>query len=402
MENLRSLELFSGAGGLALGLARAGFAHSCLIEIDEYCRDTLIENKRRGLEHVRDWNVIRKSVSEIDFTVYTGKVALVAGGPPCQSFSMGGKARGYSDQRNLFPQAIRAVDEIRPHAFIFENVRGLLRPAFRNYVEYIRLRLEYPSFPISDNVSWEINLQRLQCHATSGAASQSEYQVVLHAVNAADYGVPQRRARVFFVGFRTDLNATWFFPKPTHSENALLIDQFVSGAYWERNKVPRKQRRIIESAALDLRIRALKSRDILEDVSKAWVTVRETLAGLPDPRSNGARTMLNHVFQPGARSYPGHTGSLLDEPAKALKAGDHGVPGGENMIRFSDGSLRYFTVRESARLQNFPDEFKFHGSWSETMRQLGNAVPVDLATIVGASVRNALTRASIPSVKNAS
>lgn len=96
--------------------------------------------------------------------------------------------------------------------------------------------------------------------------------------------------------------------------------------------------------------------------------------------------IANHVFNPGARSYPGHTGSPLDEPGKTLKAGDHGVPGGENMLLRPDGSVRYFTVREAARLQTFPDDYVFRGSWSETMRQLGNAVPVRLAQVIASSV----------------
>src|SRR5690606_17264971 len=98
----------------------------------------------------------------------------------------------------------------------------------------------------------------------------------------------------------------------------------------------------------------------------------------------------NHRFQVGARTYVGHTGSPLDEPAKTLKAGVHGVPGGENMLRRPDGTVRYFTVRESARLQTFPDDYVFHGSWTETMRQLGNAVPVDLAETIARSVRQHL------------
>ncbi len=84
--------------------------------------------------------------------------------------------------------------------------------------------------------------------------------------------------------------------------------------------------------------------------------------------------------------YKGHTGSPLDEPAKTLKAGDHGVPGGENMFVYPNGDIRYFTVRESARLQTFPDDFIFHGSWTESMRQLGNAVPVTLANIVATDI----------------
>jgi DNA (cytosine-5)-methyltransferase 1 len=119
-----------------------------------------------------------------------------------------------------------------------------------------------------------------------------------------------------------------------------------------------------------------------------WMTVRDAFADLPDPEKypNAAAQFLNHRFQAGARAYPGHTGSPVDLPAKALKAGVHGVPGGENMMVRDDGSVRYFTVRESARLQTFPDNFAIEGSWSEAMRQLGNAVPVDLARIVTLSV----------------
>ena len=123
--------------------------------------------------------------------------------------------------------------------------------------------------------------------------------------------------------------------------------------------------------------------------------MRDALSGLPDPETQPqlANAFPNHRFQGGARSYPGHTGSPIDEPAKTLKAGDHGVPGGENMLRRADGSIRYFSVRESARLQTFPDDFLFHGSWTETMRQLGNAVPVRLAEIVASSVRDQLRSA---------
>ena len=126
-----------------------------------------------------------------------------------------------------------------------------------------------------------------------------------------------------------------------------------------------------------------------------WRTVRDAIQGLPDPESSGASRAPNHVFQPGARVYPGHTGSPLDLPAKTLKAGDHGVPGGENMLVRKDGSVRYFTIRESARIQTFPDGFRFHGSWTETMRQLGNAVPVVLAQRVATSVAEQLALAEL-------
>ena len=114
------------------------------------------------------------------------------------------------------------------------------------------------------------------------------------------------------------------------------------------------------------------------------------IGDLPDPERGGSDVFANHIFNPGARQYKGHTGSPLDEPAKTLKAGDHGVPGGENMLRRVDGSVRYFTVREAARLQTFPDEYVFRGAWTEAMRQLGNAVPVRLAEMVARSVAEKL------------
>lgn len=127
---------------------------------------------------------------------------------------------------------------------------------------------------------------------------------------------------------------------------------------------------------------------------KPWQTTRDAIADLPDPEIHPrkANGYLDHKFQPGARSYAGHTGSPLDEPAKTLKAGVHGVPGGENMLVKEDGQVRYFTVRESARLQTFPDNFAFHGSWSESMRQLGNAVPVKLASFMASSVKSQLVK----------
>ena len=126
--------------------------------------------------------------------------------------------------------------------------------------------------------------------------------------------------------------------------------------------------------------------------TKPWRTVRDAISDLPDPETDpeGARKFDHHFFQSGARTYAGHSGSPLDLPAKTLKAGVHGVPGGENMLVRLDGSVRYFSVRESARLQTFPDNFAFHGSWTESMRQLGNAVPVTLASLIAENVRSRL------------
>lgn len=377
---MKSIELFAGAGGLGIGLHEAGFRPVSVVEWDSYCCDTIRENQVRGIKAVRNWCVTQGDVRDVDFRPFEGKVRLVSGGPPCQPFSLGGKHGAYDDARDMFPQAIRAVRQAQPEAFIFENVKGLTRTAFRNYFEYIKLQLEHPEIKGGRGEDWADHLARLEQHHTSGSRSGLNYRVVSQILNAANYGVPQKRERVFFVGFREDLGMSWSFPMPTHSHDALLLDQG-SGDYWERHEVARKHR-IIPAAATRI------SADDVPPTIKPWRTTRDALIGLPDPEQNPSASAeyFNHRFQPGARSYPGHTGSPLDEPAKTLKAGVHGVPGGENMLRRPNGSVRYFSVRESARLQTFPDDFLFHGSWSETMRQLGNAVPIELARIVGEDV----------------
>lgn len=277
----------------------------------------------------------------------------------------------------MFPVTAEVIRQLRPRAFIIENVRGLLRPAFADYFSYIQLRLAHPELVSRVGESWGDHYARLQAEHTS-VRDDLQYNVLPTLVNAADYGVPQQRWRVFFVGFRSDIDAEWSFPPPTHSAGALRAAQ-EDGSYWERHQVAKDKRRII---------RARRTESDAE--MKPWRTVRDATYDLPRP---GSKFVLNHVIQPGARSYPGHTGSYIDAPAKALKAGVHGVPGGENMLRRVDGSVRYFTVREAARLQTFPDTYSLHGPWSEAMRQLGNAVPVKLAEDVALSVREHLNLA---------
>ena len=124
-----------------------------------------------------------------------------------------------------------------------------------------------------------------------------------------------------------------------------------------------------------------------------WRTVRDAIKGLPVPLENTEHPdVANHRLVPGARAYEGHTGSFIDWPSKTLKAGVHGVPGGENTIAFGDGSIRYMTAREAARIQTFPDTWRFRGAWTEAMRQLGNAVPVCMASVVARSVAEKLQR----------
>ncbi|MBF6558830.1 MAG: DNA cytosine methyltransferase [Candidatus Binataceae bacterium] len=384
---MRSIELFAGAGGLAIGASRAGFRPEAVIERDRYCCDTIRENRDRGFEPVVHWPLFQGDAREYSYSSVKRSIDLVSAGPPCQPFSICGKHGGPSDSRNMFPETVRAVRELRPHAFMVENVKGLTRPTFASYLEYVRLQLSYPEIVARGGESSNDHFGRLERHHTHGRRLGLHYRIVVRVLNAADYGVPQRRERVFLVGFRSDLDIEWAFPHSTHSQEALLFSQWRSGEYWERHRVTRAKRPSGEGTKNPELQLSLEESNLLP-----WVTVRDALYGLPDPERDalGADGFLNHRFQPGARSYPGHTGSPLDEPAKTLKAGDHGVPGGENMLRRPDGSIRYFSVRESARLQTFPDDFKFHGSWTEAMRQLGNAVPVTLAEIVARSIRRQL------------
>ena len=395
MNALQSIELFSGAGGLALGLHAAGFKHTALYEWNPSAVKTLCFNQAMGHESLKDCEIIRADVRNIDFRRHKG-VDLVAGGPPCQPFSMGGKAAGMNDERDMFPQAVRAVSQIQPRAFIFENVRGLLRPAFSNYVEFIRLQMEFPNFPISNNVCWDQNLARLQRHKERLGNDDSDlrYRVYVHQANAADYGIPQQRHRVFFIGFRSDVETKWSFPKATHSDESLRFSQFVQSDFWHRVGLNHRDYLEDDDSSKD-KVSTLKGSDRLKlPHLSPWVSLQEAIRDLPTPSSQASRKWLNHNLQDGARAYPGHTGSPLHRPAKALKAGDHGVPGGENMIAYPDGKVRYLSVRESARVQTFPDDYTFSGSWTEAMRQLGNAVPMELARIVGESVAKALIQDS--------
>ena len=389
---LRCVELFAGAGGLAIAASNAGFAHDAVLEYNHDACETIRANQRRGFELVRHWPLIEGDVHHQDFTTWASRIDLVSGGPPCQPFSIGGKHRAMGDRRNLFPEAARAVREVQPRAFVFENVKGLARGSFAKYFGYIVLQLTYPTVTKRDGEDWIEHLSRLERIRTKDSKTDLRYSVVWRMLNAADYGVPQRRERIFFVGFRSDIRVPWAFPKATHSRDALLQSQWGTGHYWDRHSVARRERPAPPARFMRF---ADDTASLFSDSGglAPWRTVRDAIADLGAPMRNGAnRRFANHIFQPGARPYPGHTGSPLDEPAKTLKAGDHGVPGGENMLRYPNGEVRYFSVRESCRLQAFPDEYEFEGSWTENMRQLGNAVPVTLGEVVLRSVRSVLER----------
>lgn len=387
---MTSVELFSGAGGLALGLEEAGFMHDTVVERNKHCCGTILENQARGFGFLDQWRLFPGDVREFDYSSIRGEIDLLAGGPPCQPFSIGGKHHSNDDQRDMFPQVVRAVRELKPRAILVENVKGLTRKTFANYFSYIVLQLSHPEIALQEDEDWTGHRDRLERYHTKGSWAGLEYQVVPRLLNAANYGVPQKRERVFFVGFRSDLGIDWTFPEETHAFEALLREQFVTGEYWDRHRVA-KRNRPVASEKLVSRISASATQsNLFGESMKPWRTVRDALVGLPEPTHLDCPNFQNHKLILGARAYEGHTGSPIDEPAKTLKAGDHGVPGGENALLKPDGTLRYFTVREAARLQTFPDAYSIHGAWTEAMRQLGNAVPVQLGAVVASGIRQKL------------
>ena len=397
---MKSVELFAGAGGLALGVGLAGFRSLAVVEWDKWACDTIRQNQARGYPLVADWPLHEGDVRSVDWSNFPEGIDLVAGGPPCQPFSMGGKHKAHDDLRDMFPATVDIVRKLRPRAFIVENVKGLTRSSFANYFQYIQLQLEFPEVKRRNTEGWFDHLLRLQAEHTSGRLQGHglTYNVVPTLVNAANYGVPQKRERVFLVGFRSDLGVDWSFPAETHSEDALFHGQWITGAYWERHHVAKKDRPV-RPANIDTKIKRLGQASLFDCV-RPWRTIRDALVGLPDPESSAAHRYRDHSFQDGARTYHGHTGSPIDLPSKTLKAGDHGVPGGENMLVKTNGEPRYLSIREAARVQTFPDGYVFHGSWSETMRQLGNAVPVALGHVVARSVAESLLLKDMTNLSN--
>lgn len=151
---INSIELFTGAGGLAMGMQLAGCHHRALIEWDKDSCDTLRGNISSGYPPAHDWHVIQSDVRKINYSSLDFSVQLISGGPPCQPFSLGGKHQAYNDHRDMFPEAVRAVRELKPKAFVFENVKGLLRKSFSTYFNYILLQLTYPDVIRTESQTW--------------------------------------------------------------------------------------------------------------------------------------------------------------------------------------------------------------------------------------------------------
>lgn len=405
-----------------MAVHRAGFRPLLVNELVKYACDTLKANAAvsRGEDEWipstgQRWPLVEGDVSRVEFGYLWDRVDLLAGGPPCQPFSLGGVARGDEDKRNMFPEMFRAIRQIQPKAVICENVSGLLRPSFRPYFEYIERELQLPFEERNGDATWRDHDEVLRARlAEEPSDPKQRYQVITTKVNAADYGVPQVRNRIIMVAFRSDLgvNVDRFREavRPRYSE-AALIRSMLDGAYWERHaEVPDHVRRRVMSR--------LPATPPLDDGLLPWRTMRDALKGiggqspLPpvpwerlDRREYNLGGVTDHIGWPNARIYVGHTPNELDRPAKTVKAGVHGVPGGESVL-LTDELLpedlndspypyrhRYMTVRETARVMTFPDHWKLAGPRGEQMRQLGNAVPVALGEFFAQAIAAALDEA---------
>jgi DNA (cytosine-5)-methyltransferase 1 len=380
------VELFSGGGGLAMAMHKAGFRHLLVNEFNQRACSTLRSNVATDYadgnplpSSLNDpWPLIEGDIREVDFRRLVGQVDVVAGGVPCQPFSLGGVHRGHLDERNMWPELLRCVRETRPRVIVAENVKGLLRTSFDPYWQYILREIEAPFEERVDGEAWQDHDRRLlKAQRTASDNDADRYDVHFKLVNAADFGIPQVRWRVFIVAFRRDLGIKWEFPESTHSAASLVAAQ-ANGSYWDEHGLAPREPVFTtpKDGSLEL---------------PRWRTLRDAIGDLPEPvERQETAGYFHHVGWPGARTYPGHTPNHQDKPAKTVKAGVHGVPGGESVLLRDDGSIRYLTVREVARIMTFPDSWRLDGPRGEQMRQLGNAVPVELAHAILDSVAKAV------------
>lgn len=408
-----SVELFAGGGGLAMAVASAGFRPLLFNEFNKRACETLEANKAHPYkvgttppipEPGENPPLLVGDVTEVDFKYLKGRVDVLAGGPPCQPFSLGGVAKGDEDKRNGFPHMFRAIRQMEPKAVVCENVRGLLRPSFMPYFEYIKRELALPFEERTEGSGWQDHDEVLRHLLETATVDDHErYDVRHYPVNAANYGVPQIRNRVIMIAFRRDLGVDWDrfeqLVRPQFSEES-LHDDMRNGSYWERH--PDVPRRVREQAMARISQHSLPLLD--RERLRPWRTLRDAIKGIDGQRPLPPVEKLDrneyhlggfadHIGWPDARIYPGHTPNELDRPAKTVKAGVHGVPGGESVMLLDDGEHRYMTVRETARVMTFPDDWVLVGPRGEKMRQLGNAVPVLLGQVFANAVATVLDEA---------
>lgn len=379
---LQSVELFAGGGGMALGMRKAGFEHQALVEWWPPAFRVLRHNAELDPDLWKPDAVLEHDVNAVlDELGERGTVQLLAGGPPCQPFSLAGAHAGDSDDRNQFPSALNVVRRLQPELVIFENVPGLTRPSFAPYLDYVKDQIRQPDIaPLNHDELWDHHHRRIQ-----DSKADPVYRVYQDEIDAADLGVPQSRRRVFIVAIRRDVLGadTWRSVSTTHSRDVLLHEQYVTGVYWARHGLEPQS----IPDRLQGHVKRIRATGVDESL-QAWRTLRDALQEMPPPGVDvDIDGWPNHRHIPGARTYAKHTGSPLDLPSKTIKAGVHGVAGGEAMLRELDGQVRYLSIREAALVQGFPREYQFPGVRSRVMGVIGNAVAVHVAATFGTALR---------------
>ncbi len=336
-KKFRTIELFAGAGGLALGVEKAGFETIGLIEIDKDASDTLRKNRP-------EWRVVNEDIADISclnleeyFGIQKGELDLLSGGAPCQSFSYAGKRLGLEDARGtLFYHYAMFLEKLQPKLFLFENVKGLLTHDGGKTYQTITDIFESTGYRIRKKV-----------------------------LNAWDYGVPQKRERLITIGIRKDLvdRTSFEFPSP-HEYKPVLRDILLDCPKSEGTPYSEYKRKIFELVPP-----GGYWRDIPEDVAKEYMKSCWYMGG-------------------------GRTGILrrlsLDEPSLAVLTS----PSQKQTDRCHPLEARPFTVRENARCQTFPDDWEFCGKIGQQYKQVGNAVPVNLAYDIALKIREALEKLS--------
>lgn len=328
-HNITGIELFAGGGGMALGLEQAGIEDLEFVEFNKPACDTLRANRP-------NWNVVEGDIHEVDFTEYKGKIDLVSGGAPCQAFSYAGKRLGFGDTRGtLFAEFARCVKETEPKMFLFENVKGLLsHDKGRTFATIL--------------------------HVFQELGYQVEYKVL----NAAYFGVGQKRQRLIVIGVRNDLKDKIQFEYPTPEDHMTVLRDVLQNVpdspYQPYSESKRKVMELVPAGGCWI--------DLPEDVAKEYM-------GKSYYSGGGRRGMARRIS--------------WDEPCLTLTTS----PSQKQTERCHPDETRPFTVREYARIQSFPDDWKFEGSLSDQYKQIGNAVPVELARRIGVQIVSAIRKA---------
>lgn len=335
-QQLTTIEMCAGAGGQALGLHRAGFAHTVLVEIDEFACRTLRHNAEAlGL----GWGTIvegdLKQFASASSSAYHGKIDLVAGGVPCPPFSKAGKQLGAKDERDLFPTALQIIERVGPKAVMLENVAGLMEPVFAPYREFILREL-----------------------ASMG------YVAEWRLLSASDFGVPQLRPRSLLVALKKPIFEYFSWPTPrlvkTPTVGEALFD-LMSANGWKG---------------------AERWRDGANTIAPTLVGGSKKHGG-PDLGPTRAKAAWHRLGVNGHRVGSDHELPNADFAGVVMRDGSL-RPGFENMPLLN--------VRMAARLQGFPDEWHFVGSKTHAYRQVGNAFPPPVAEAVGRKIGEAIRK----------